>query len=478
MRPAARLLLVDDEPIIHEVFQELVQGQYALDGVFTAEEALRRLRVYTYDVVLLDIMLPDRSGEEVLESMMEMDPDLPVIIITAYGTVDGAVRCLKWGAFDYITKPFRNEEVLAAIQRAVRHRKVIMENRALRQQMAWEVQFEHIVGKSTRMREIYDLIHRVAASRSTVLILGESGTGKDLIARAIHYRSPRADQPFVVVNTSNIPAELLESELFGYEKGAFTGAMHTKPGLLEMANGGTVFLDEVATMPLSTQAKLLRVLQDRQFMRLGGLRTIEVDVRFITASNQDLEQLVREGRFREDLYYRLNVIVIRVPPLRERWEDIPLLVEHFLRKYGQENQKPDLELTERALTALVDYHWPGNVRELEHTIERAVVLATGPVIDIDLLPEHIVRASRARSVHVSSARSGTQRLSFRERVDNFKKALILEALRESGGVQRRAAELLKIKPTTLHEMIKRYNIRLPASPSSSEEPSPVSHQGE
>lgn len=460
MRSNARLLLIDDEPIIHEVFGELLaETHYALDGAFTAEEALRYLQDRDYDAVLLDIMLPDRPGEEVLTEILRRDPDLPVVIITAYATVDGAVRCLKAGAFDYITKPFQNEEVLATIQRAVRQRQIILENRRLRQEVEWTYQFENIVGKSPRMREIYELIHRVAPTRSTVLILGESGTGKDLIARAIHYRSQRAQGPFVVVNSSNIPVELLESELFGHEKGAFTGAVQTKQGLLELADGGTVFLDEISTMPMSTQAKLLRVLQDREFMRLGGLKTIKVDVRFIAASNVDLETLVQQGQFREDLFYRLNVITIRIPPLRERWEDIPLLVQHFLRKYARENNKPDLEISERALAALVEYTWPGNVRELEHTIERAVVLAQGSVIDIDLLPEHIVQA--ARGVRAAPIDRGERRLSFRERVDNYKRALILQALREAGGVQRKAAALLRIKPTTLHEMMKRYKIRFP-----------------
>ncbi len=462
MRSNARLLLIDDEPIIHEVFGELLaETHYTLDGAFTAEEALNYLRDRSYDAVLLDIMLPDRPGEEVLAEILRHDPDLPVVIITAYGTVDGAVRCLKAGAFDYVTKPFQNEEVLATIRRAVRQRQIILENRRLRQEVEWTYQFENIVGKSPRMREIYELIHQVAPTRSTVLILGESGTGKDLIARAIHYRSNRAHGPYVVVNSSNIPVELLESELFGYEKGAFTGAVQPKQGLLELADGGTVFLDEISTMPMSTQAKLLRVLQDREFMRLGGLKTIKVDVRFIAASNVDLEALVHQGRFREDLFYRLNVITIRIPPLRERWEDIPLLVQHFLRKYARENHKPDLEVSERALAALVEYSWPGNVRELEHTIERAVVLAQGPVIDLDLLPEPIVQAARGpRPVSVERTE---RRLSFRDRVDNYKRALILQALREAGGVQRKAAALLRIKPTTLHEMMKRYKIRFPES---------------
>lgn len=451
-----KLLLVDDEPIIHEVFEELLQDKsLELDHAYTIQNALERIRRIPYDLVLLDVMLPDGSGEKALSEILAINPNIPVIMITAYGTVDSAVYCMKMGAFDYLTKPFDNEQVLQTIEKALRHRLVLIENERLRQNLELTQQFENIIGKSPRMQQIYDMIHRVARSRSTVLIQGESGTGKELVARAIHMKSPRANHPFIVVTCSNIPSELLESELFGHEKGAFTGATESKRGLLELADGGTVFLDEISTLPLPLQAKLLRVLQEREFKRVGGLKTIRVDVRFIAATNENLEALVREGKFREDLYYRLNVISIEIPPLRERREDIPLLVRHFLRKYGQENGKDDIDITERALNALVEYDWPGNVRELEHTIERAVVLAENSMIDIDLLPESILKERSTAPIRRDNVPVG-----FREKVENYKRALILEALREAGGVQKRAAEILRLKPTTLHEMLKRYNIKV------------------
>ena len=454
-----RLLLVDDEPIIHEVFQELLQGRdYELDHAYTIARAMEMLQHTPYDLILLDVMLPDGSGEKALTEITTLAPEIPVIMITAYGTVDSAVYCMKMGAFDYLTKPFDNDQVLRVIEKALRHRMVLIENQRLRNNLELAQQFENIIGKSPRMQQIYDMIHRVARSRSTILIQGESGTGKELVARAIHMISPRANRPFVIVTCSNIPAELLESELFGHEKGAFTGAVEAKRGLLEIADGGTVFLDEIGTMPMPLQSKLLRVLQEREFKRVGGLVTHRVDIRFIAATNVKLEDLVRQGKFREDLFYRINVITIDIPPLRERREDIPLLVRHFLRKYGSENDKPDLDITDRALQALVEYDWPGNVRELEHTIERAAVLAEGSLIDIELLPESIREAGIVRARNVERAPVG-----FREKVENYKRALILEALREAGGVQRRAAEILRLKPTTLHEMMKRYNIKNPES---------------
>ncbi len=454
----AKLLLIDDEPIIHEVFEELLRNENVdITGCYTGESGLEAYKTQDWDLVLLDIMLPDIPGDELLVKLRSINSLVPIIMITAYGTVNSAVQALKQGAFDYITKPFHNEVVLNAIHRALQYRTVLIENARLKDEIETTYEFENIIGKSQKMQEVYELIHRVASSKSTVLLIGESGTGKELVARAIHQKSTRSEKPFVVVTCSNIPAELLESELFGYEKGAFTGASRTKPGLLEYANGGTVFLDEISTMPPSTQAKLLRVLQEREFKRLGGFEPIQVDIRFIAATNEDLQQLVESGRFREDLFFRLNVISIHLPPLRERLEDIPILARHFVRKYALENDKPELTISDKALLALMAYDWPGNVRELEHVIERAVVLTSHDTIDIDDLPANIVEYYYQTE---KSTVSLTQKPSFKDRVDAFKRALILEALKEAGGVQKKAAEILKIKPTTLHEMMKRYGIKM------------------
>jgi len=302
------------------------------------------------------------------------------------------------------------------------------------------------------MRKVFDLVSQVAPSRSTILITGESGTGKELIAKAIHYHSPRAGKPFVVVNSGSLPPDLLESNLFGHMKGAFTGAVAAKKGLFEVADGGSIFLDEIGNIHLDTQAKLLRVIQEKEFMRVGGVDTVHVDVRIIAATNSELYSLVKDGRFREDLYYRLNVISIQLPALRERMDDIPLLADFFIQKYCRENEKPPLHLTPQALNAMMDYHWPGNVRELENVIERAVVLCRGETITVDLLPENIWNKSRPYMIADTN-------LPFKEKVDQYRRLLILDALQKSAGVQKEAARLLRIKPTTLNEMIKRYNIK-------------------
>lgn len=460
---STRLLLIDDESIIHEVFDELLKPKgYDIDHVYTLAGAAQALEFSPYDLVLLDVMLPDGSGDQFIPNILKKDPALPVIVITAFGSVNSAVQAMKTGAFDYITKPFHNDEVLRIVDRAIQHRKIELENRMLKQNLELSYKFENIIGKSRKMQELYDLIERVAPSKSTILITGESGTGKELIARAIHMKSQRSAQPFTVVTCSNIPPELLESELFGHEKGAFTGAVEMKRGLLEIGNGGTVFLDEIGTMPISTQAKLLRVLQEREFKRLGGVKTFSVDIRFIAASNEDPEHMVKVGKFREDLYYRLNVIMIALPPLRERPEDIPLLVRHFLRRYGKENNKPNLEITDRALHVLAEYSWPGNVRELEHTIERAVVLAQTDILDLDLLPETIIK--QVKDGGGKHALMGHYREGFKEKVDHYKRALILEALERAGWVQKKAAQMLRMKPTTLHEMMKRYGIKTETPP--------------
>jgi two-component system response regulator PilR (NtrC family) len=371
---------------------------------------------------------------------------------------------MKRGAFDYITKPFKNDEVLVVIANGIRQRRLVAENRNLKQALSERQRFDVLVGKSPKMQEVYSLIQQVASSRSTVLISGESGTGKELVAKAIHNSSARRDKPFVTVNSGSLPPDLLESNLFGHLKGAFTGAIYPKKGLFEVADGGSIFFDEIGTIHLETQAKLLRVIQEREFMRLGGVDTIKVEVRIIAATNCDLKQAVAEGRFREDLYYRLNVINIQLPSLRQRKEDILLLVNHFLDKYGEENGRVDLKVAGEALGALLEYDWPGNVRELENVIERAAVLAENSTIDRSLIPDHVRSGPSFTIPQVAVPEEG---ISFREVITDFEKKLIESSLETSGGVQKRAARLLGLKPTTLNEMIKRYNIQLERKESSS-----------
>ncbi len=373
---------------------------------------------------------------------------------------------MKRGAFDYITKPFKNDEVLAVLRNALERRQLVAENTALKQHLQAQAQnFAGIIGRSSRMKQVFDLIIQAAPSRSTILITGESGTGKELVARAIHSNSARAGRAFVTVNSGNLPSDLLESTLFGHVKGAFTGAVYPKKGLCDLADKGSIFFDEIGNIPLETQAKLLRVMQEREFMRLGGMETIKVDVRIVAATNCDLREMVEDGRFREDLFYRLHVINIFLPPLRERKDDIPLLAHHFLAKYTEENQKAGIELTGDALDLMMDYDWPGNVRELENVIERAVVLTSGTRIEADLIPEH-VRSSPG--FHMPRFVVPPEGISFKDVITDVEKRLIESTLEAAGGVQKRAAELLRIKPTTLNEMIKRYEIgprrNRPASP--------------
>jgi two-component system response regulator PilR (NtrC family) len=345
----------------------------------------------------------------------------------------------------------------------MKQRSLVTENRTLKQALSDRQRFDILVGKSPRMQEVYSLIQQVAPSRSTVLVSGESGTGKELVAKAIHNNSARHDNGFVTVNSGSLPPDLLESNLFGHVKGAFTGAVYPKKGLFEVANGGSIFFDEIGTIHLDTQAKLLRVIQEKEFMRLGGVDTIRVDVRIIAATNSDLRRAVEEGSFREDLYYRLNVINIQLPSLRQRKEDIPLLVNHFLEKYGEENERRELKLSRDAFQALLEYDWPGNVRELENVIERAAVLVDGEEIDKNLIPEHVRSGQTFRVPQVVVPEEG---ISFRDVITDFEKKLIESSLETSGGVQKRAAQLLGLKPTTLNEMIKRYNIQLERKESS------------
>jgi DNA-binding NtrC family response regulator len=456
--PQATLLIIDDEEIIRDALEALLAGEgYAVASAPTAQQGLDLLATRSFDAVLLDLMLPDKNGLEVLDDIRRIDDELPVVMITAYGTIENAVSATKQGAFYYFTKPFKNDEVLAVLRNAVERRRLVKENRELRHRLrSGGSRFDEIIGGGQKMKALYDLISRAAASRTTVLILGESGTGKELVARAFHRHSARADRDFITVNSGNLPPDLLESNLFGHVKGAFTGAVYPKKGLFELADKGTIFFDEIGNIPLDTQAKLLRVIQEREFMRLGGVETIKVDVRIIAATNVDLREVVKAGRFREDLFYRLNVIPVGLPPLRDRKEDIPLLVQHFLDKYGDEARKPGLIVTPAAMDRLMAYQWPGNVRELENVIERAVVLCGEREIDVDLIPDHVSEEAPTEIPDVAIPPEGIQ---FREIIIGFERRYIEAALEASGNVQKKAAELLHIKPTTLNEMIKRYEIR-------------------
>ena len=443
---------------MREILETLLTREgYTVRLAASGNEGLELARATPFDAAIVDIMMPGLDGIATLDELKRIDEDLAVLIITAYASVESAISAMKAGAFDYITKPFKNDEVLVVVRNAMERRRLVTENRNLRQNIQERYhKFANIIGKSPKMRQVFDLVIQAAPSRSTILIQGESGTGKELVARAIHANSSRADRPFVTVNSGNLPPDLLESTLFGHVKGAFTGAVYPKKGLFDMADRGTIFFDEIGNVALETQAKLLRVIQERDFMRLGGMETIKVDARIIAATNVDLREMMEEGRFREDLFYRLNVISIPLPPLRERNDDIPILVQHFLAKYAVENKKGDLEMTPEALELLMAYEWPGNVRELENVIERAVVLSTGPRIGEELIPEQVRRSPQLAS---SSFVVPPEGLSFKDVTSDFEKRIIESALEEAGGVQKRAAELLRIKPTTLNEMIKRHDIR-------------------
>jgi two-component system response regulator PilR (NtrC family) len=458
MRRNGSILVVDDEEIMREILEALLTREgYHVRLAASGEEGLELARSFPFDAVVVDVMMPGMNGLALLEELKKLDDDLPVLMVTAFASVETAIAAMKRGAFDYITKPFKNDEVLVVVHNAVERRQLMAENAALRQSLQAQYQrFAGIIGRSPRMKQVFDLIIQAAPSRTTILINGESGTGKELVARALHQNSTRADRAFITVNSGNLPPDLLESNLFGHVKGAFTGAIYPKKGLFELADKGTIFFDEIGNIPLETQAKLLRVIQEREFMRLGGIETIKVDVRIVAATNVQLQRMVDEGKFREDLYYRLHVITVQLPALRERREDIPLLAQHFLEKYGEENQKPRMELTPEALDLLQEYDWKGNVRELENVIERAVVLSSGHRIDVDLVPDHVRSSRRFQMPQFVVPPEG---ISYRDAEIAFQRGLIESALEQAGGVQKRAAELLQIKPTTLNEMIKRHDIR-------------------
>jgi len=465
-----KVLIVDDEEVLRDVLETVLRRE-GFDVVLAAsgEEALSVLDGDTdadVDLVILDVMLPGISGIDTLRAIRIANPYLPVIVITAFSSIDGAIEAMKHGAFHYIPKPFKNEEVILTVNKALEQRRLSNENERLKAELSEKYAYSNIIGKSEAMRKIFDLIRLAAPSRSNILIFGESGTGKELVAKAIHHASPRARNAFVTVNSGSLPPELLESSLFGHMKGAFTGAIATKRGLFEVADGGSIFLDEIGNINLETQAKLLRVIQEKEFMRLGSVDTIRVDCRIIAATNADLNKLMAEQRFREDLYYRLNVITIQLPPLRRRREDIPLLVAHFLQKYADENKRKVREVTPDAMRILLDHAWPGNVRELENTIERAVVLCTTDRIGTELLPEYLRYPVNTDQPAMTVPQDG---LSLKDAVSRYERAMILQSLELANGVQKRAAELLQLKPSTLNEMMKRLGISTRASAAIEEE---------
>ncbi len=451
------ILVVDDEVNYLTVMETLLgEAGYEVLTSASAPEAIKILGSADLDLLLTDMKMPKMSGIELLEKSHQLYPDLPVIIMTAFGTVEKAVEAMKKGAFDYILKPFKNEEILVTIAKALGHRHLLLQNLMLSQELEKKYGFPNIVGDSKVMQEILALVKRVAPSRATVLVTGESGTGKELIARAIHQCSPRVSKTFISVNCAALTETLLESELFGHERGAFTHAVAMRKGRFELADSGTLFLDEVAEMSQALQVKLLRVLQEMEFERVGGNRTIKVDVRMVAASNRDLKEEVEAGRFREDLYYRLNVVHLQMPPLRQRQEDIPLLAVHFIHKYVTENLRGKMRITPEALKLLGQYPWPGNVRELENVMERAVILCHNSLITPQDLPQDLAPAAQETALDID--RLIPTNIPLPEALEHIEEQMIRRALEQSGNVQVRAAEMLGITKSLLQYKLKKYHL--------------------
>jgi two-component system, NtrC family, response regulator AtoC len=457
------ILIVEDEPKMLRLLElNLADEGYTIRAVANAGQGLKLLNTEKVDLVLSDIKLPGMSGLEFLQQVKRTNAAIPVVMMTAYGTVESAVEAMKAGASDYVLKPFSIEEIKLVIRRDLEVTRLHEENRSLREALGHRYAFENIIGKSPTIQEVLATVERVSPTNSTVLLGGESGTGKDLIARALHQHSRRSSGPFIKINCTAIPENLLESELFGYEKGAFTGAVTAKPGKFELADKGTIFLDEIGDMPGSLQAKLLRVLQEREFERLGATKTIKVDVRVIAATNQDLRAALEQGTFREDLYYRLNVVPISIPPLRERKEDIPYLVDHFISRFAESSGKQIGGITPRAMKLLTNFHWPGNVRELENIIERAVVMAAGPEIGIEDI--HLDSAGPSASnagtapLAVSPNGSVAPLLPQGMTLEQFEDEIIKEALRRAGGNKSQAARLLGLSRNALRYRLSKIGV--------------------
>jgi DNA-binding NtrC family response regulator len=447
---SGRILIIDDEEIMRESLTDwLKEDGYEVMAVPDGFQGLEQAQKGAWNVILLDLKMPKMDGLEVIREIKRLKLDIPVIMITAYATVDTAVAAIKEGAYDYIVKPFHPEEVGLIIKKIIEHQNLVKENIILRKELSHRYQFQDIIGKSPKMQAVFDLIKTVAPTKSTVLIQGESGTGKELVARAIHDSSLRPEEPFIALACGALPQSLLEAELFGYEKGAFTGAVAQKKGKIEIADSGTLFLDEIGDIDSKTQVDLLRFLQERQFSRLGGNDEIKVDVRIIAATNRDLKKMVEQGKFRDDLYYRINVFTLTIPPLRERHEDIPLLANHFIEKYAIETGKRVEKISEHALQTLMDYSWPGNVRELENAIEHAVVVTEGTVILPNALPVLAQVQNLDQKPVVDTAKS----------LDQIEKEHILSVLNKTKGNISKAAKTLGINRVTLYRKLKEYNIK-------------------
>jgi DNA-binding NtrC family response regulator len=458
----ARVLIVDDDPVILEVIGDILKKNgYEVIAAPNGAAGIRELERKYFDLVLTDLVMPDVDGMEVLNHVVSTSPKAICIILTGHGTIKSSVEAIKKGAFDYITKPITADELLVVIEKALKFRNLEEENIRLKKELQQTYGYDNLVGTSNAIKNIYELIEKVADTDGTVLISGASGTGKELIARAIHYNSSRSDRPLVVINCGAIPEELLESELFGHEKGAFTGAYKSRIGRFEMANGGTIFLDEIGEMSPALQVKLLRVLQEKKFERVGGTKTIHVDVRIIAATNKNLTTAINKGKFREDLYYRLNVIPMKVPPLKQRKSDIPLLTDHFLKKFQKGAKKKITGFSPEVMDAMLKYDWPGNVRELENVIKRLTILCDDEIVTVDDLPEHIPHKGRGdRVVEEDFLEKGE---TLHDAVEDYEKRLILGALERSDWVKTKAAKLLNINRTTLVEKIKKQNLTESAS---------------
>jgi DNA-binding NtrC family response regulator len=449
-----RILVVDDEKNQRELLQGFLQKKgYATQAAEGGDQALAWLKENGCEVVLTDHKMPGMDGTTLLREIKALYPETWVVLMTAYGTMEKAVEAMKLGAYDYLSKPIDLEELLCLLERVENSILLTWENRQLRRELKEKFSFEGLITQSPKMEEVLSLVARVAPSQSTILIRGESGTGKGLIAKVIHYHSPRSSGPLITINCAAIPENLLESELFGHEKGSFTGALFQHQGKFEQAQGGSLFLDEVGDLSPALQAKLLRVIQEKNFERVGGNKTIQVDVRVISATHQDLEAGIQEGRFRQDLYFRLNVVSLFLPPLRERREDIPLLIDHFLLKFGRQNNKEGLEVSKEARELLLRYHYPGNVRELENLVERAVVLCRGQVITSRDLPFHLKEA-----VGDQTALAVPSHLTLPQQLEELEKQMIHQALKENGGIQTRAAEKLGISERVLRYKLQKYGL--------------------
>jgi two-component system response regulator PilR (NtrC family) len=462
---AQRILIIDDDESVRDLLETVFKDQgFDVTTATNGKEGLELLQNEHFDLFIVDLVMPEMGGIDLLKNASSLNIDTPSIVITAFATVNTAVEAMKLGAFDYITKPFSLDELMIVVKRCLEVSRLKKENISLKKQLKQRFDFGGLIGNSLEMQKVFDLIKKIADTDSTVLIYGESGTGKELVAKVIHYNSHRSQKPFVPLNCAAIPKDLLESELFGHEKGAFTGAINTRIGRFELANGGTIFLDEVGELHPSLQVKLLRVLQEREFERVGSTRTIKIDVRILAATNRDLEKAIADGIFREDLYYRLNVIPLKLPPLRDRKEDIPVLIDHFIHKFSKRKKKEEIVISPEAMNCLMNYQWPGNVRELENTVERLVILCD-KVVTIDDLPERIKIGTGAVNLCQKEVTIEKRELDkfllpdsgidLNSLIDKIERDLIIQAIEKTKGVKSKAATLLGLNRTTLIEKMKK-----------------------